>query len=268
MADPAGTAARPVQTAADAGRSGAPGPAPILVCAALPYECAALVGLLATPRHECDDAGRNRWSGLVGGTHVVLQETGIGLDAAHRAARRAIDALRPRCLIATGLAGGLSPAVAVGDAIVPDRVGRVGQTPIEVDRHLRARTAPELPEGRSRRGLLVSTEHVVRTPGEKRALAERTRADAVDMESAALLEQAVAAAVPALVIRAASDAAHDELPDLGGLDLSRRADQLRLLGRTLLSPARLGPLMRLARGGREANKTLVSVLARVLPRLH
>ncbi|MDG2305108.1 MAG: hypothetical protein P8R42_10710 [Candidatus Binatia bacterium] len=241
---------------------------PVLVCAALPYECGPLAKLLTTPRRVRDDAGRSRWSGRVADVDIVVQETGMGLAAAAATARAAIDAVSPRCLVSTGLAGGLSPAVALGDVIVPDHVARSGSSPLSVDPELRAIAAADLPQGRSRRGLLVSVERVVRTPTEKSALRTSTRADAVDMESAAILEVALPMSVPAIVVRAASDTAQDELPDLSGLDLSRVADQARLAARALTSPRLAQRIARLGWGGHRATRTLTKVLGNLLPRLH
>lgn len=240
---------------------------PILICAALPYECEALARMLGAPRVEVDATGRRRHRGHVGGAPVVVQETGLGLEAAARSATLALEEVSPCCLVASGLAGALSPAASVGDAIVPDRVAREGGETIEVDGTLRAVVAPHLPEKKSRRGLLISVDEVVRTRAQKADLVERTRADAVDMESAALLEQARRAGVAALVVRAASDDSRHDLPDLGGLDLSRAADQARLVGRTLLRPTMWLALARLARGSRLANRTLCDVLERTLPLL-
>ena len=178
---------------------------PILICAALPYECEALARMLGAPRIEIDATGRRRHRGHVGGAPVVVQETGLGLEAAARSATRALEEVSPCCLVASGLAGALSPAASVGDAIVPDRVAREGGETIEVDGALRAIVAPHLPEKKARRGLLISVDEVVRTRAQKAHLVERTRADAVDMESAALLEQARRAGVAALVVRAAAE---------------------------------------------------------------
>lgn len=203
----------------------------------------------------------------MGDADVVVQETGMGLAAARTSAREVLAARRPRCLVATGLAGGLSPSVSVGDAIVPDRVARENGEALPVDPELRATAALDLPERRSRRGLLVSVDRVVRTAAEKEALARATQADAVDMESAALLEEARAAGIPSLVVRAASDTARDELPDMEGLDPSAWGDRLRLVGRALTSPRTAAGLLRLSLGGARGTATLRQVLGKTLPRL-
>lgn len=240
---------------------------PVLLCAALPYECRALADLLRDATVVSGPPGRARWTGWCGPTPVVVQETGMGLAAAEATLGETIPATSPRCVVASGLAGGLAPAVAIGDAIVPDRVARAGGHPIAVDPDLRTAAAMWLPEKRSRRGLLVSVDRVLRTPGEKARLAAATRAEAVDMESAAILEQAARFGAPAIVVRAASDAAGDELPDLAGLDLDRLEGRLRLAGRACLSPRTAAGLVRLARGARRATRTLDEILRNLLPRL-
>lgn len=236
---------------------------PVLITAALPFECHPLVALLAEATRDTTASGR--WHGHVDGTAVVIQETGMGLHAADEAARGALEQVRPRCVIASGLAGGIAPAVGLGDAIVPDCVAREGGPDLIVDHELRAAAAMHLPERRSRRGRLVSVDRVVRLPSEKASLAAETRADAVDMESASILEQASQRSIPAVVIRAASDTAEDELPDLSGLDLTLRGDQLRLVGRALTSPRTALGVVRLARGGQRAMQTVTAILENLLP---
>lgn len=241
--------------------------APLLITVALPYECRPIVRLLANPTQETCSTGHLRWHGRWGGTEVVIQETGMGLTAAGASTRAALEETRPSALIASGLAGGLSTAVAIGDAIVPDHVSREGGQPIAVDSTLRAIAAHHLPERRSRRGLLVSVDRVVRTRDDKSRLAAATRADAVDMESAAIVVEADRAGVPVIVIRGASDIASDDLPDLSNLDLTTRRDRLRLAGRALRSPGTARSLARLGWGGHRAMKTVAEVFENFIPRL-
>lgn len=231
--------------------------------AALPQECRTVLKTLGDVR-----GASPRWEGRAGTTEVIVRQTGVGLDAARDVAETELREGRPAAVVSTGMAGGLSPAVGRGDAIVPDRVSFEEGDEIPVDPALRTLAAPLLPERRSRRGLLVSVQRAARTPTEKAALAAKLRADAVDMESAALLDTARAHGVPAVVLRAASDTAQERVPDLDGLDLAQPRDQARLAFRALGSIREIHSLVQLARGARAASQTLSDVLGSFLPRLH
>lgn len=189
----------------------------------------------------------------------------MGLDAAAGAAAHALQDTNPRLVLSVGLAGGIARAVRRADAIVPDRVAREHGEDIPVDTDLRALVAPFLPEKRSRRGRLVSVDRVVRTPAAKAELAAAARADAVDMESAAILEEAARAAVPAIVLRAASDTAEDVLPDISTIDVTKPIDQFRLVGRAITSPRTAAGLVKLGWGGHRAMQTVTHVLKKLLP---
>lgn len=239
--------------------------APVLITAALPFECRPLVALLSSVEVTQSSVGRHRWRGTHGGVDVVVQETGMGLEAAAESTAHALRETNPRLVLSVGLAGGIAPAVGLADAIAPDRVARERGDDILVDVDLRALSAPFLPEKRSRRGRLVSVDRVVRSPTDKAELAAATRADAVDMESAAILESARDTGIPAIVLRAASDTATDDLPDLSAIDPTKPADQLRLVGRALTSPRTAVGLVRLGWGGHRAMGTVVEVLEKLLP---
>ena len=236
---------------------------PVLVFAALPQECRTVLKTLRDVRGTSP-----RWEGRAGTTDVIVRQTGVGLEAAREVAAAELGGGPPASVVCTGVAGGLSPSVGRGDAIVPDRVAFEDGEGIPVDPALRTLAAPLLPERRSRRGLLVSVQRAARTPAEKAQLAAKLRADAVDMESAALVDVARAHGVPAVVIRAASDTAEERVPDLDGLDLSQPRDQVRLALRALRSAREIHSLLQLARGARAASQTLTEVLGSFLPRLH
>ena len=113
-------------------------------------------------------------------------------------------------VISAGVCGGLDPALAPGDLVLPDSVlGPAGELANVTPSHHRAAAAlaPSAPTGR-----LITTREVIATPEAKAALFARTGAVAADMESSVILAAAAAAGLPSLVVRAVSDAAHDALP--------------------------------------------------------
>ena len=113
-----------------------------------------------------------------------------------------------RMVILAGLAGGLSETCPAGSAQVVDRVmdALTGEdwTP----------TSPDAGIDRPGTGscVLVSTDAAVLTSRDKLALAERTGAQLVDLESAAFARSAVAAGWRWAVVRGVSDGWDTDLP--------------------------------------------------------
>jgi adenosylhomocysteine nucleosidase len=113
-------------------------------------------------------------------------------------------------VISAGVCGGLDPALAPGDLVLPDSVlGPAGELANVTPSDHRAAWALA-PSARA--GRLITMREVIATPEAKAALFARTGAVAVDMESSVILAAAAAAGLPSLVVRAVSDAAHDALP--------------------------------------------------------
>lgn len=206
----------------------------MLICFALPEE--------ARPFRKLT-AGRQ-------GLQVLV--TGIGRRQAETSVRAALaEQQRPRLVITSGYAGGLDPALARGtvvfaaDATFPltDRLERAG----------------------ARRVRFHCLDCMAVTAVEKRRLREKTGADAVEMESAAIQAVCREANLPCATVRVISDAANEDLP----LDFNQfaRADQSLDLGKLALAvvrrPRLVAPLLRLRRVTNEAAVQLAAVLATV-----
>ena len=117
----------------------------------------------------------------------------------------------PALVVSAGVCGGLDPALARGDLVLPvSVVGPSGETLKVTPSH--HRLAVERAGGSVHTGLLVTTRDVVATPEAKAALRARTGGVAVDMESALILGAAAAAGCPSLVVRGVSDGATEALP--------------------------------------------------------
>ena len=129
-------------------------------------------------------------------TRVV--QTGIGKDAIVRAAKAEFDRAAPGTLfVLAGACGGLSHTTDVPP------IARV------IDEH----GAQWTPRTADPRGVtLIAVDHVVATPRDKRALAERTGAAIVDMETHAFAAACEAAGVPWTVVRGVSDTPDETLP--------------------------------------------------------
>jgi len=150
--------------------------------------------------------------GVLDQCRVVSAVSGAGRAAAAKACEAVIDVHRPAWLISAGFAGGLHPELRRHDLLMADRL---------VDAEALAGT-PGVHVGR-----LLTVDRVVRTTAQKRALAKRFEAAAVDMETFAVAEACRRRKVRFLAVRVINDALDDELPP----DVERLLMQTSTAGR-------------------------------------
>lgn len=196
--------------------------------------------------------GCGRWPGC--GAEVALAATGIGKVSAAMAVQAALEAVRPQAVVICGSAGGLDPALAVGDLVLGDPVIAHDQgayLPLEMAaRHPTYRSdgflpiGSSLPHGRRRSfrsdpallaaaagaagraglpiprvGPVVTGDQVIFQDAVRQWLHTAFAALAVDNETAAVAQVAHCHGVPWLALRgisdpASSDAAFDFTPFL------------------------------------------------------
>ncbi len=148
--------------------------------------------------------------GRLHGRPVVVVHSGPGASAAAKAAEATLQGHHPQWMISAGFAGALDPAVGRYDFVMAEQLvsldGRVLGTDLKVDTASLAQT-PGVRVGR-----LLSADHVVRDPAEKRALGEQHKALAVDMETFAVAEVCQRYGTPMLAVRIITDTAEERLP--------------------------------------------------------
>ncbi|MQX38159.1 hypothetical protein [Roseospira navarrensis] len=186
---------------------------------------------------------------------------GPGPDKAEAAAR-ALLADGARALVSAGICGGLDPALVPGSIVLPARV---------INRHnpeqtwmvdavwhaaVMAAAPTDLPPFQT--GALMGSDRAVGSVEGKHALAARTGAVAVDMESHAVARVAEAAGVPFLVLRTVADTANDVLPPwiAGVLNRDGSPNAAMAVRRMLAGPWRVPALVRLARRSATAERAL------------
>ncbi len=166
------------------------------------------------------------------------------------AARRAVEA-GATALVSFGLAGGLSPALSAGAVLVARSV---------LSRGVRLAADPAL--GAALGGFsaecLLAGETVVADAASKTMLWNTYGTEAVDLESGAVAEAAMEAALPFGVLRAVCDPAWRTLPPaaLAALDGAGRVGLPRVLGSLLRRPGQIGGLLALARDAGLARQAL------------
>jgi hypothetical protein len=145
--------------------------------------------------------------------HGWVAVSGIGPHNAMRAAERLL-ACGVSQLANWGVAGALDDSLAPGDIVVPECIRHAPDDPgfatdaVTCDRIVAACSAT-LPV---RRGALWSSDTPITNPADKRALAERSGAIAVDMEAAGVAAVAARAGLPFAAVKAICDPLGRELP--------------------------------------------------------
>lgn len=159
------------------------------------------------------------WRGCIGKITVIVIHTGIGPASAERAIRELLAHEKPRKVISAGFAGGLDPAMRVGDTLTADFPG-----------------AP-----------ILSRATPIETPAEKIAAFRETGARLVDMETATIADACGNAGVPLVSVRAVSDSADQFLPVPfdAWFDMRRqRARPFALVLHLLRHPSHIAPFAR------------------------
>lgn len=183
--------------------------------------------------------------------------TGMGAAHAARSVRGALANDYHACL-STGLAGGLKHLHPTGRVLVARTVRHgIGDEYFSTDSRLRRLAAVC---GARVVDAFYSADHVLVTAREKVALG--LLADAVEMESYSILEEARKWRVPAVAVRVISDGAGDDLP----LDFNRAISRdggvslPRLLGQLVRRPRQLPGLIRFGQQSRRTATKLAAFL--------
>jgi len=203
-------------------------------------ELAAVIELVDA--HEIVELGGRRYHrGIHHGEEVVAVISRIGKVAAATTTAILLERFSPRAVVMTGLAGGVDPAVAVGDVVIGDRlvqhdldarplfrrfeipelgVTELATDPTLSDRLVRAVSAFVVPDAvralgvtspRVHRGLIASGDRFIASPDEAAALrAALPGLLAVEMEGAAVAQVCHEHGVPFAIARVISDSANHD----------------------------------------------------------
>lgn len=130
--------------------------------------------------------------------------SGVGPRNAERATRDLLAAGHPSLVVSAGVAGGLNPSLKIGDVILAGSI---------IDEASGQRFHPRADfTGHGLRFTFLSVSRMITSTADKRSLAAKYGADAVDMESAAIAKVCAEKGVPFAVVRAISDTAEEALP--------------------------------------------------------
>lgn len=175
---------------------------------------------------------------------------GLGSAAAKDAAEAVIVRRNPELIVSAGYAGALTPTRAPGDLVTPAEI-------------IDAQTGEHLATSQGS-GVLVSTS-VVASVKEKRALAQRFSAEAIDMEAAAVARVAQAYGREFVALKAISDELDFELPPMDRF-ISANGDfqTARFALHAALHPSLWPAVRKLARNSQRATLTLCAALEHLI----
>jgi hypothetical protein len=155
---------------------------------------------------------------------------------------------KPKLVILAGLAGGLSPALAIGE-VIAQRSANWPRNDLPV-----------------RLGAIHTADHVVCTVEEKGRLFEQTRCDAVDMEGSIVSQWAESRGLPMLHIRAISDSADHAIPPeiLSLVDPTGRPRPGKIAANIAFRPRQIPTMIRLGKNSRLALRNLTDAIRRIV----
>jgi nucleoside phosphorylase len=238
----------------------------IAIVAAMPEELAPLRARLVAPaRTQRGTLTVER--GRLGGWEVALAATGDGARNA-RAGVAALLAAAPdaEALVVLGVSGALSPELATADLVVASRVTDEDGQAHETDP---TRVAATTQATGGRAAVVMSARRIADSAEEKRRLAQQAGAGlaVVDLESAAYVAAAEAAAIPWIVLRAVSDRADEALPALlnRSLDSGGAVNRGRVLRGLFGDPSALPQLLALRKRVGQCALVLAQAAEAALP---
>jgi nucleoside phosphorylase len=200
----------------------------------------------------------------IGRAQVDFVLTGMGFGNAFRTASAAMQEPYQFCITA-GFAGSLKEAHSVGTILVAEGVQQLGKSKtLECGRRL-VRAAQM--DGANQVKLFLTADHVVRTAEEKAQLAPF--ADAVEMESFAILSAAACHKLSTVAIRVVSDSLRQDMPAIveTAVDEHGRIRIGNVVRHVARHPLQLPALIRLGRDSRTAAEALAHFLEAYIKRI-
>jgi len=186
-----------------------------------------------------------------GKSGVSVLITGIGRQNARRSLVDRLAQSTPALVLTCGFAGGLDPALKIGDVVFEP------QDASPREKLLRVGAKP---------GTFFCAARIASTAAEKKKLRDETHADAVEMESAEIHAVCRERGIPCVTLRVISDAAHDDMPldfnQLSKPDMS--LDYGKLAWAVAKSPGKIGALLKLQKETRFAAERLAQALAGII----
>jgi adenosylhomocysteine nucleosidase len=261
--------AEAVQQRAEEVKSGGSPPAPcdVGLVFALGIEAGGMIDLMSDVV-SIQGHGLTAHEGTLDDRRLIVMQSGAGREAAARATEALISGHQPQWVVSAGLAGGLSKDVPRGDFLMANHVADVEGNSMAIDFHIDADVLAGLPHLHV--GRLLTVDAIVRTPEEKRSLATKHNAVAVDMETTAVADVCRHQHVRFLSVRIISDGTDDQLPKEVEHLLRQKTTASRLgaaAGAMFRRPSSVKDMLKLKEDALVLSDQLAVFLQGVLPQL-
>lgn len=184
------------------------------------------------------------------GLKVIV--TGIGQHNSERSIKKLLEIEKPNLVLTCGFAGGLRPGLRLGQVLFS------AEKDSDIETKLNAAGALA--------GNFHCAQKIAVTSGQKHALWQETKADAVEMESGFVCAICREGDIPAATVRVILDTAEQDLPlDFNELaDQDQEMDYWKLTKALIKSPGKLRALLRLQKMSKQAACRLADVLVQVV----
>jgi adenosylhomocysteine nucleosidase len=189
----------------------------------------------------------------------------MGFARARRATQALIDAHTPNWVLSVGFSGGLLPEMKVGDLVMANSIVDTHGNELKVDLKM-----ADDPQNGIYVGRLVTTDEIVRTIEEKKQLAEKHAAIAVDLESLAVAQVCRETETRFMAVRVLSDDLSFDLPPevLSVIGSTGAVRVGSALGSLWKRPGSIKDMWRLRESAHQAAERLATFLDGVLVQLH
>lgn len=239
----------------------------------------AIFAAMESEAMACPDWTRNGEKTVLPGAIVFMGDgafvcqTGIGREAAHRAADLVLDQYSPTTVLSVGLAGGLAAGIEIADVVVCTHVDHESHRHSDIEQCIYADQAlldAALTTGDDldltvRTGTSLTVDEAAWGPAEKAAHHAWKSHDIVEMESFWIAAAASKRGLPFAAIRTISDGSVDTLPNLGVMRPDGTLDQDKFLALLKDCPETSEQLSAVAQNSRRALEALGAFLAAYLP---
>ena len=232
----------------------------IAISFALTAESSGLVGLLREKKRPSADGGRIVY-GRIDNHSIAILHTGVGRKSCEPNIDNFLRVEQPRCLISSGFAGAAREDFQVGDLIVAENFS---------DRELLSEAQRILAGGNVRIVKLFTAATIVDSIDARNEIAQKSGADAIDMETEVIAQACSARGIPMLSLRVISDSLREPFPVPPSIlfDVERqRTNIAKLLFYFLKHPMRMGQLIRFVRQITQARGILTDAIRAVVSRL-
>jgi len=238
---------------------------PILVLTAILEEHKIVKRLISNPKTSKGSA-QGQVTGLIAEIPIEAAFSSMGMTAARKAAEELIDPVKYSGVLVTGYCGGLSIPLKVADVVIPPRI--MAEAPkalkFEMDLGLIEQLGVAVvSKGYKYRAVpLITVPKVIETPENKELLLRDTKAEAVDMETAMVINVCRERGLPVVSLKIVIDDCEQKLPEFNAhFEKTGRMDHLSVAGAFVSHPMLA---IQLSKNMKRASLVLQDILPEVI----